>query len=500
MDALLKRTKYRLIKMPGQRSYKTPDFVDREAPATDAKVFIGNMPRDMYEDTLIPLLEAFGTLREVKLKMNPASGLGRGYCFVVYTTGDEARRCVEALKNYQIAPNHKLKVNFQQSERVTLHKKLSSEIGEMAGTGKPVAEKVWFFSDEGKVKCTECPPGLNTFVNISRLKKHFNKAHKGLSSTDGRCFGCNQLLSIDAIVAGHDCPTPAASIPHQSHSHKYSSAYNNLTPEQRQKIIHECAMGKIDPKEISMKWLCKLSKIRKWMRESLEQNNHSSGNPSLSALSPGSCSSGGKPAAFPSASSEKCELKKTVLVIDRRMMTSTTKYVDTPKATPRKPRWTRRQKKEMKARKKELGGNVKEEEKPSAGEYIELSSGDALLKIEVKEEYSEREMRNRKLEDSFSEFSPKMELKEEIKEEPKESAKDLLESLSSSRGLKEEEYSERETKRCKQEIPLGNLEIKKEFVKNVKEEAKEIAEENSEPFLDARSAKKSLEGKLGLIC
>jgi len=210
---------------------------------------------------------------------------------------------------------------------------------------------------------------------------------------------------------------------------------------------------------------------------------------SLSALSPGSCSSGGKPAAFPSASSEKCKLKKTVLVIDKRTMTSKTKDVDTPKATSRKLHWTRRQKKEMKARKKELGGNVKEEAKPSAGEYIELSSGDALLKIEVKEEYSEREMRNRKPEDCICEFSPKMELKEEIKEEPKESARDLLGSLSSEGGLKEEEYSERETKGCKQEIPLGNLEVKKELVVNAKEELKEITEGDSEPFSSARLAK-----------
>ena len=179
VDALLKRTKYCLNKMPGQRSYRAPDFAEREAPASDAEVFIGNLPRDMYEDTLIPLLEAFGTLREVKLKMDPASGLGRGFCFVVYTTGDEARRCVEALKNYQIAPNHKLRVNFQQSERVTLHKELSSGIGKMAGTVKPVDEKVWFFSDDGKMKCSACPPGWNSFVNISRLKKHFNMAHKG---------------------------------------------------------------------------------------------------------------------------------------------------------------------------------------------------------------------------------------------------------------------------------------------------------------------------------
>ena len=103
-----------------------------------------------------------------------------------------------------------------------------------------------------------------------------------------------------------------------------------------------------------------------------------------------------------------------------------------------------------------------------------------------------------------------MELKEEIKEEPKESAGDLLGSFSSAGGLKEE-YSEKEKKRCKQEISLGNLEIKtglavnvkeetkeitesnleikKDFVINVKEEAEEITEEDSEPFSSARSAK-----------
>ena len=152
---------------------------------------------------------------------------------------------------------------------------------------------------------------------------------------------------------------------------------------------------------------------------------------------------------------------------------------------------------------------MKEEVKPSAKEYVKLSSDDALLEIETKEEYSEREIRKRKQEVSFNEFSPKMELKEEIKEEPKESAGDLLGSFSSAGGLKEE-YSEKEKKRCKQEslgnleikkelavnvkeqakeITESNLEIKKEFVINVKEEAEEITEEDSEPFSDARSTK-----------
>ena len=113
VGALLERTKYRLKRMQGERTYRAPDFADGEAPANDAEVFIGNLPMDMYEDVLIPVLEAFGTLREVRLKMDPASGLGRGFCFVVYTNGEEARTCVKALKNYQIAPNHKLKVNIQ---------------------------------------------------------------------------------------------------------------------------------------------------------------------------------------------------------------------------------------------------------------------------------------------------------------------------------------------------------------------------------------------------
>jgi RNA recognition motif-containing protein len=62
-----------------------------QAPGKDAEVFIGNLPMDMYEDVLIPVLEAFGTLRECRLKMDPASGLGRGFAFVVYTDAEEAR-------------------------------------------------------------------------------------------------------------------------------------------------------------------------------------------------------------------------------------------------------------------------------------------------------------------------------------------------------------------------------------------------------------------------
>merc|ERR1719394_679627 len=84
-------------------SYATKTGRKPIGPYMPTGVVNGNLPMDMYEDVLIPVLEAFGTLREVRLKMDPASGLGRGFCFVVYTNGEEARTCVKALKNYQIA-------------------------------------------------------------------------------------------------------------------------------------------------------------------------------------------------------------------------------------------------------------------------------------------------------------------------------------------------------------------------------------------------------------
>ena len=66
-----------------------------QAPGKDSEVFIGNLPMDMYEDVLIPVLEAFGVLREVRLMnscnshslhlapgfLAPCTGLSLGYEF-----------------------------------------------------------------------------------------------------------------------------------------------------------------------------------------------------------------------------------------------------------------------------------------------------------------------------------------------------------------------------------------------------------------------------------
>lgn len=53
-------------------------------PPRGCEVFVGKIPRDMYEDELVPLFERAGKLYEFRLMME-FSGENRGYAFVMYT-------------------------------------------------------------------------------------------------------------------------------------------------------------------------------------------------------------------------------------------------------------------------------------------------------------------------------------------------------------------------------------------------------------------------------
>lgn len=53
-------------------------------PPRGCEVFVGKIPRDMYEDELVPLFEKAGRLYEFRLMME-FSGENRGYAFVTYT-------------------------------------------------------------------------------------------------------------------------------------------------------------------------------------------------------------------------------------------------------------------------------------------------------------------------------------------------------------------------------------------------------------------------------
>ena len=65
-------------------------------------MFVGKVPRDCFEDELVPVFERVGKIYEMRLMLDHYSGLNRGYCFVVYCSAAEAKECVRQLNNYEI--------------------------------------------------------------------------------------------------------------------------------------------------------------------------------------------------------------------------------------------------------------------------------------------------------------------------------------------------------------------------------------------------------------
>lgn len=66
-------------------------------------MFIGKIPRDCYEDELIPVFERIGKIYELRLMMD-FSGSNRGYAFLMYTKMEDARNAIKKLNNFEIRP------------------------------------------------------------------------------------------------------------------------------------------------------------------------------------------------------------------------------------------------------------------------------------------------------------------------------------------------------------------------------------------------------------
>jgi Q family heterogeneous nuclear ribonucleoprotein R len=103
IEALLKRTGFPLRQENGQRKYGPPPNWDPEVAEPDrgCEIFIGKIPRDCFEDEIIPLLERIGPIYEFRLMME-YSGYNRGYGFAMFTTRDDAKKAVAVLNNYEI--------------------------------------------------------------------------------------------------------------------------------------------------------------------------------------------------------------------------------------------------------------------------------------------------------------------------------------------------------------------------------------------------------------
>ncbi|XP_067655187.1 APOBEC1 complementation factor-like isoform X3 [Haliotis asinina] len=100
--ALMEKSGYTMLQENGQRKYGgPPPEWDGPSPPRGCEIFIGKIPRDCYEDELVPVFEKIGKLYEFRLMMD-FSGSNRGYAFAMYTKKQDAQRAVKELNNFEI--------------------------------------------------------------------------------------------------------------------------------------------------------------------------------------------------------------------------------------------------------------------------------------------------------------------------------------------------------------------------------------------------------------
>ncbi|KAL8566961.1 hypothetical protein ACOMHN_059761 [Nucella lapillus] len=113
LQEILDRTGYTLDVTTGQRKYGgPPPGCDQPAPGAGHEVFCGKIPREVFEDDLIPLFEKCGKIWDLRLMMDPVTGLNRGYCFVTFCEKEGASETVKQLDGYEIRKAKKLKINI----------------------------------------------------------------------------------------------------------------------------------------------------------------------------------------------------------------------------------------------------------------------------------------------------------------------------------------------------------------------------------------------------
>ena len=98
---LMARTGCSIVQQNGQRRYGPPEDWSSSVPKRGCEVFVGKIPRDCFEDELVPIFERAGKIYEIRLMMD-YNGQNRGYAFVVYSKPSEAKECVRILNNFEI--------------------------------------------------------------------------------------------------------------------------------------------------------------------------------------------------------------------------------------------------------------------------------------------------------------------------------------------------------------------------------------------------------------
>lgn len=110
LSHLIDKTGYPLIQSNGQRRFGPPPNWEGEVPSKGCEIFVGKLPRDCFEDELVPAFERIGPIYEMRLMMD-FNGTNRGYGFVKYCKVENANRAAMLMDEFEIRPGKNIGVS-----------------------------------------------------------------------------------------------------------------------------------------------------------------------------------------------------------------------------------------------------------------------------------------------------------------------------------------------------------------------------------------------------
>ena len=102
---------------PGLRRLQRPlpdgqDMVQQRG----CEIFLGHLPKDLIEDEILTFCSPFGDILEIRLMLPPeisdrrVAACNRGYAFVLFRRGEDAREAINRLDRTEIRPGHRVGV------------------------------------------------------------------------------------------------------------------------------------------------------------------------------------------------------------------------------------------------------------------------------------------------------------------------------------------------------------------------------------------------------
>jgi hypothetical protein len=107
LQHVMKCLGYRTTEMKGQRRTGPPCVWNHPKPGYGSEIFISNIPCDMFEDELLPMLMTVGALYELRL-MKTFSGEGTGFAFARYACSEAAKIAVKCLNGMPLRSSGRL--------------------------------------------------------------------------------------------------------------------------------------------------------------------------------------------------------------------------------------------------------------------------------------------------------------------------------------------------------------------------------------------------------